>query len=46
MLKLLTDIMGYEGLLLLGIITVIGIIGTVCIWSLIIDFLRGERKWE
>ena len=43
MLKLLIDIMGYEGLILLGILTVIGVIGTVCIWSLIIDFIRGER---
>ena len=43
MLKLLIDIMGYEGLILLGILTVIGVIGTVCIWALIIDFIRGER---
>ena len=43
MLKLLIDIMGYEGLILLGIMTVIGVIGTVCIWTLIIDFIRGER---
>ena len=43
MLKLLTDIMGYEGLILLGILTVIGVIGTVCIWTLIIDFIRGEK---
>ena len=43
MLKLLADIMGYEGLILLGIITVVGIILTVCIWTLIIDFLRGGR---
>ena len=44
MLKLLIDIMGYEGLILLGILTVIGVIGTVCIWTIIIDFLRGIRK--
>ena len=43
MLKLLIDIMGYEGLILLGILTVIGVIGTVCIWTLIIDLKRGER---
>ena len=46
MIKLLSDIMGYEGLIILGIITVIGVIGTVCIWTLIINFLRGGRKWE
>ena len=44
MIKLLIDIMGYEGLILLGILTVIGVIGTVCIWTLIINFLRGGRK--
>ena len=43
MLKTIIDIMGYEGLILLGILTVIGIIGTVCIWTLIIDFLRGIK---
>ena len=43
MLKLLIDIMGYEGIILLGILTVIGVIGTVCIWTLIIDFIRGEK---
>ena len=47
MLKLLIDIMGYEGLILLGILTVIGVIGAVCIWTFIIDliinFLRGRR---
>ena len=43
MLKLLIDIMGYEGLVLLGILTVIGVIGTVCIWTLIINFLRGRK---
>ena len=43
MLKLLIDIMGYEGLILLGILTVIGVIGTVCIWTFIIDFIRGEK---
>ena len=43
MLKLLIDIMGYEGLILLGIITVIGVIGIVCIWTLIIDFIWGEK---
>ena len=43
MLKLLIDIMGFEGLILLGILTVIGVIGAVCIWTLIIDFIRGEK---
>ena len=47
MLKLLYDIMGCEGLILLGILTVIGVIGTVCIWTFIIDFIidfiRGEK---
>ena len=43
MLKLLFDIMGCEGLILLGILTVIGVIRTVCIWTLIIDFIRGEK---
>ena len=43
MLKTIIDIMGYEGLILLGIITVFGVIGTVCIWALIIDFIRGEK---
>ena len=43
MLKLLIDIIGCEGLILLGILTVIGVIGTVCIWTLIIDFIRGEK---
>ena len=43
MLKLLIDIMECEGLILLGILTVIGVIGIVCIWTFIIDFLRGEK---
>ena len=43
MLKLLIDIMGCEGLILLGILKVIGVIGTLCIWALIIDFIRGEK---
>ena len=43
MIKTIIDIMGYEGLILLGILTVIGVIGTVCIWTLIIDFIRGEK---
>ena len=42
------DIMGYEGIILLGVLTVIGVIGTVCIWTFIIDFIidfiRGGRK--
>ena len=43
MIKLLIDIMGCEGLILLGILTVIGVIGIVCIWTFIIDFFRGEK---
>ena len=43
MLKLLIDIMGCEGLILLGILTVIGVIGTICIWAFIIDFIWGEK---
>ena len=46
MLKLLTDIIGYGGLILLGIILIDGLIATLCILSLMNDFKRGERKWE
>ena len=44
MIKLLTDIMGYELLILLGIITLVGVVIAAYLWALIIDFLRGERK--
>lgn len=43
MIKLLADIMGYELLILLGILTLVGVIGTVCIWTLIIDYIRGRK---
>ena len=43
MLKILTDIMSYEQLLLLGLGLLIGIIVAVIKWSLIINFLRGRR---
>ena len=44
MLKLLTDIMGYEQLLILGLALLIGIIVAVIKWSLIINFLRGGKR--
>ena len=43
MIKLLTDIMSYEQLLLLGLGLLIGIIVAVIKWTLIINFLRGRR---
>ena len=43
MLKLLTDIMSYEQLLLLGLGLLIGVIVAVIKWTLIINFLRGRR---
>ena len=43
MLKLLTDIMGYEQLLLLGLGLLLGVILAVIKWTLIINFLRGRR---
>ena len=46
MIKLVSDIMGYEILILLGIMTLVGVVIAAYIWSLIIDFLRGRRKWE
>ena len=50
MLKLLIDtiidIMGYKQLLILGLALLIGIIVSVIKWTLIINFLRGGRKWE
>ena len=44
MIKLLADILGYELLTLLGIITLVGVAIAVYIWTLIFDFLRGGRK--
>ena len=43
MLKLLTDIIGIEQLLLLGLALLIGVIVSVIKWTLIINFLRGRR---
>ena len=40
------DIMGYEQLLILGLALLLGVILSVIKWALIIDFLRGGRKWE
>ena len=44
MLKTIIDIMGYEQLIILGIITLVGVVIAAYLWALIIDFLRGERK--
>ena len=46
MLKFLIDIMGYDQLLILGLALLIGIIVSVIKWTLIINFLRGGRKWD
>ena len=43
MIELLTDIMGYEQLIILGLALLLGIILAVIKWSLIINFLRGRR---
>ena len=43
MIKLLTDIMGYEQLLILGLALLLGVIVAVIKWTLIINFLRGRR---
>ena len=40
------DIMGYEQLLILGLALLLGVILSVIKWTLIINFLRGGRKWE
>ena len=37
------DIMGYEGLLILGLALLFGVILSVIKWTLIINFLRGRR---
>ena len=44
MIKLLTGIMGYEQLLILGVALLIGIIVAVIKWTLIINFLRGGKR--
>ena len=46
MIKLLIDIMGYEQLLILGLALLLGVIVAVIKWTLIINFLRGGRKWD
>ena len=46
MLKTIIDIMGYEYLLILGVALLLGIILAVIKWTLIINFIRGGRKWE
>ena len=46
MLKTIIDIMGYEYLLILGVALLLGVIVAVIKWTLIINFLRGGRKWE
>ena len=46
MLKTIIDIMGYEQLLLLGLALLLGVIVSVIKWTLIINFLRGGRKWD
>ena len=43
MIKLLTDIMGYEQLLILGLALLLGVIVAVIKWTLIINFLRGRK---
>ena len=43
MIIILTDIMSYEQLLILGLALLLGVILAVIKWTLIINFLRGER---
>ena len=40
------DLMGYEQLLILGLALLLGVILAVIKWTLIINFLRGGRKWD
>ena len=40
------DIMGYEYLIILGLGLLLGIIVSVIKWTLIINFLRGGKRWE
>ena len=37
------DIMGYDGLLILGLALLLGVILSVIKWTLIINFLRGRK---
>lgn len=46
MLKTIIDIMGYEQILILGLALLLGVIVAVIKWTLIINFLRGGRKWD
>ena len=46
MLKTIIDIMGYEQLIILGLGLLLGIILAVIKWTLIINFLRGGKRWE
>ena len=46
MLKTIIDIMGYDQLIILGLALLLGIILSVIKWTLIINFLRGGRKWD
>ena len=43
MLKLLTDIMGYEQLLILGLALLLGVILAVIKWTLIFNFFRRRK---
>ena len=46
MLKTIIDILGIEQLLILGLALLLGVIVSVIKWTLIINFLRGGRKWD
>ena len=46
MLKTIINIMGYDQLLILGLALLLGVILAVIKWTLIINFLRGGRKWD
>ena len=46
MLKTIIDIMGYEQLLILGLALLLGVILSVIKWTIIINFLRGGKRWE
>ena len=46
MLKTIIDIMGYEQLIILGLALLLGVILAVIKWTLIINFLRGRKRWD
>ena len=46
MFKLLIDILGIEQLILLGVTTIIGVILSVIIITLKIDYMRGRKRWD